>query len=56
MSEHIDYGVRTAKAVTWCRGGRDEAVEHLKHRRAQGYSALLVARTRTDWEETGHDH
>lgn len=51
MNEHIDYGVRTGRGVTWCReGGRDQAIAHIRNRRLQGFSAELVTRTRTDWE------
>lgn len=50
MSEHVDYGVRTGKGITWCReGGREQAIEHIRNRRLLGFSAELVTRTRTDW-------
>lgn len=51
MSKHIDYGVRTGGAVTWCReGGLDQAIKHIRNRRLGGFTAELVVRTRTDWE------
>lgn len=47
----IEFGVMSSLAITICRGGRNEAQEHLRHRRSLGHEVTLVAR----WSNDGVD-